>query len=341
MSTSTHIPPPPPAASVGDDAPPTAPSPVDGPPPLHAPNRREWARRTWRERLPVLAAWTGAAFVVMSVAGFASSRWALLDPYGQAIALVAAATALSVGSLWTFRSDRAGLVHLGKALWISATAAAIGAVWLAGSEALPHATRVVILVAGLTGVVHAGSQWLRRPDSHVLQFATLASAVYAAGPTGERLSDAFGTLPGEEWFTPIAGFFDPTLGSDAFLLVGIGHLVIGISWLMVSSLLPKAAGTVARISASVLIAYAALALNVLVNPVGAALALVIVASYLIVGIAMEDGLLTVIGSVGALVSGVKVIWSLFTGEVAVTITVFSAGVLMLGWAYQALRSRDA
>ncbi len=334
-----------PSGSTAPNFPPPAGAPLPPPPPratTPAPGQTiARPRRPWRERLPELVAGAGSALVVAAIVGFASSSWDLLGPYPQAMALAIGATLLSVGSLWSYRSDRSGLQHVGTALWVAGTAAAMGAIWLAGSTSAPDAARAAIGLAGLAGVVHAGAQWNRRRDSITLQFATLAAAVYAAGPIGSAIADRYRADLVEDLFLPIGGLFDLTLRSDAFLITGIGHLAIGVAWLVLAHHLADRASVTARVSGSLLVAYAALSFNVLTLPVGAALALLIVIAYLIAGIALEDALLLFIGSTGALVTGTRVIWSLFTGEVAVTITVFTAGVLMLGWAYRAASQRRA
>jgi len=82
-------------------------------------------------------------------------------------------------------------------------------------------------------------------------------------------------------------------------------------------------------------------LNVLAEPTGAVAALLIVLGYLVYGLVAEDPLLIVVGSVGALVAGTRVLTALFTGEVLATITVFVAGLAMIVWAFQAIRRRTA
>lgn len=96
----------------------------------------------------------------------------------------------------------------------------------------------------------------------------------------------------------------------------------------------------ARLGGSGLLGYAAMEFNVLAAPLGAVVALLLVLGYLVAGIVLDDVLLIVVGTIGALASGVKVIWALFSGEVAVTLTVFTVGLVMLGWATHAAQRRD-
>jgi hypothetical protein len=319
-------PPPPPGAAL---PPPRAPA-----PPAAAP------RRPWRSRLPEAVATVGALLVIAAIAGFLSSTWALLGDYGKSLVLAAAAVGLTIAGMWGERSGRRTFTTIVGLLWLTATAVLTGAASLATLAALPGAGRVAISVAGLVGAAHALLVLQRRPDSPLQQLAVAGAALYAAGPIGTDLADRFAwaQVP-DQLGLPLAGLLDPTITSDLFALTGIVHAVIGIAWLALGGTLTGRGATTARVGGTLVLAYAAMELNVLTNPLGAVAALLIVLGYLIAGLANDDGFLVGAGTIGALVCGIRVIWALFTGEVAVTLTVFTVGLLMLGWAYRAARRR--
>jgi hypothetical protein len=333
------------AASASDAAdaatnPPPPPPPPTGPP-LGPPTARPVTsspRRPWRQRLPEVVAAVGAVLVVLALAGFVSSTWALLDEYAKALALGIAAAGLTVAGLWA--DDRRGLNRIVPIVWATATAVTIGAVHVALVEAMPDATRIAIALAGVAGMTHAAVLWQRRSNSILMQLAAVGSAVFAAGPIGTSLTDRFDPALLPDLFRPLAGVFDPTVATDAFLIVAIAHLAIAVAWIAAGRILPGHAAHVARVGGSALLGYAALEFNVLASPIGAAIALIIVLGYLIAGVVLDDVFLVVVGTTGALATGVKVIWSLFTGEVAVTLTIFAVGLVMLGWAYRAAQGRD-
>lgn len=296
--------------------------------------------RAWRDRLPEVVAALGAGLVVLALAGFVSSTWEVLDAYGQAVALAAAGAALTVAGLWADGSGRRTFAALVPTLWATATAVVVAALDTALGAALPAAGRVAIALAGAGGAVHAALLWRRRPDAFLTQLAIVAAALFAAGPVGTALSDTWADADGVELLRPLVGLLDPTAATDAFALVAGLHLAIGVAWLVAARDLATRPAHLARVGGTVVVGYAALELNVLANPMGAALALLVVLGYLVAGLLTDDLFLVVAGTVGALATGVKVIWSLFSGEVAVTLTVFSAGLAMLGWAYRAARRRD-
>lgn len=322
-------PPPPPPAGSGRLAPPPS-GPATARPP----------RRPWRERLPEVIATIGAGLVVLALVGFLSSTWEVLDEYAKALTLGAASAGLTVAGMWAEQSRRRTFTVLVPTLWATATAVLVGAVHVAGAEALPDATRIVIALAGVAGIAHAATLWQRRRDSLLLQLATVGSAVFAAGPVGSALSDRYEPSLLPELVRPLAGMFDPTVETDAFALVAVAHLAVAIGWILLGRALPGRAAHVARVGGSALVGYAAMEFNVLASPMGAVAALLVVLGYLVAGIVLDDVFLVVVGTVGALISGVKVIWSLFSGEVAVTLTVFGVGMAMLAWAYRAAQHRD-
>ena len=298
------------------------------------------AHRPWRERLPEVIAAVGAGLVVLALAGFVSSTWEVLDAYAKSLTLGAAAAALSVAGSWADTSGRRTFTALVPTVWATGSAVLVGAVHVAATAAMPEATRVGIALAGVAGLAHAATLWHRRRDAILLQLAAVGSAVYAAGPIGTALTDRYeaSLLPG--LVRPLAGVFDPTVETDAFVIVAVAHLAIAVAWILVGRLLPGRAAHVARVGGSALVGYAAMEFHVLASPLGAVAALLVVLGYLVAGLVLDDVFLVVVGTVGALVSGVKVIWSLFSGEVAVTLTVFGLGLVMLAWAYRAAQQRD-
>ena len=325
------------AAAAPHDAPP--PPPPTGPP-LGGPRTARPPRRPWRERLPEVVATIGAGLVLLALAGWVSSSWQLLDAYGQAVALGAAAAALTVAGLWADQSGRRTFTALVPMVWATGTAVLVAAVHVALVTAMPEATRIAIALAGTAGVAHAAALWRRRPDAMLSQLATVGAAVFAAGPIGTSLADRYETSLLPELVRPLAGLVDPTVATDAFLLVAVAHLAIAVAWLGLGRVLTGRPAHVARIGGSALVGYAAMEFNVLELPLGAVLALLVVLGYLIAGIVLDDVFLVVVGTVGALATGVKVIWSLFSGEVAVTLTVFAVGLAMLAWAYRQAGRRD-
>lgn len=296
--------------------------------------------RSWRTRLPEVVATVGALLVIAAIAGFLSSTWALLGDYPKSLVLGAAAVGLTIAGTWAEKSGRRTFTTIVGLLWLTATAVLTGAASLAALTALPDAGRLAIGVAGVVGAAHALLLLQRRPDSPLQQLAVAGAALYAAGPVGSGLADRFtwAQLP-DQLGLPVAGLLDPTITSDLFVVTGIVHALIGVAWLALGGTLTGRGATTARVGGTLVLAYAAMELNVLENPLGAVAALLIVLGYLIAGLVRDDGFLVGAGTIGALVSGIRVIWALFTGEVAVTLTVFTVGLLMLGWAYRAAQRR--
>lgn len=296
-------------------------------------------RRPWRERLPEVVAGVGAGLVVLALAGFLFSTWDGLGEYAKALTLAAAAAGLTVAGLWADQSGRRTFAALVPMLWATGTAVLTGAVHIAGIEAMPDASRVAIALAGMAGLAHAVALWRRRPEGILLQLAAAGAAVYGAGPIGSSLADRYNPTQLPELLRPLVGVFTPTVETDAFAIVAIGHLVVAVAWMALGRVLPGRAAHVARVGGSALVGYAAMEFHVLASPIGATAALLIVLGYLIAGIALDDVFLIVVGSAGALVTGVKVIWALFSGEIAVTLTIFAVGLAMLAWAYRAAQQR--
>lgn len=117
--------------------------------------------------------------------------------------------------------------------------------------------------------------------------------------------------------------------------------MVAIVWMLIGLQLDHAgAARTARIGGPLLLGWAILEFNAMAAPIGAAVALLLVIGFLIVGIALEDGLLISLGALAGMVTGLRTVWSLFTGEVAVTITIAVAGVVMLAVAMHIARGRS-
>ena len=350
MTTTTHQTPvggtpptvPPPDATTRLDTPPPPPPgsmPVGPPPAGTLPTAARPPRRPWRDRLPELVAAIGTTLVAMAVVGFLSSTWEQLGQVEKAMVLGGAALGLTVAAGWAEVSSRRLLSNITSMLYLSATLCVAAAVTLVGREVLPDGGRLAVALGGVAAAVHAGVVLQRDRGSVLRQLGLLAGLLYAAGPFGTAVSDRWEPGDVELFFHPLRGLVDPVFTSDAFLLTGLLHAVIGGVWLLLSRELDGRAATAARVGGSAVLAYAALELNVLTAPVGALLALLIVLGYLVYGMVTDEGGLVVAGAVGALVAGVRVLAALFSGEVVVTIATFAAGITMLAWAVRAARAR--
>ena len=339
------VPPPPPAASD------RIPSPADtwqppgtsaaAPPRQKPPMTARAPRVPWRQRVPELVATIGVLLVIAAVGGFLSSTWEDITQYEKALVLGAAAVAFTAAGVWADRADRRAFTALVPLLWAAGSATLLGSLTLAASTAAPGQARQSLAIAGLGTAAHAGWLLTRRPSSVIQQLSLLAALLFAAGPFGTATGDRFTWDTLELAGTPLVGLIDLTFTSDAFVITGIAHALIGVVWLALSHRLDGLAATVAKLAGSGVLAFAAMELNVLAEPTGAVAALLIVLGYLVYGLVAEDPLLIVVGSVGALVAGTRVLTALFTGEVLATITVFVAGLAMIVWAFQAIRRRTA
>lgn len=296
-----------------------------------------------RDRLPELLATAGVGLLVAAVAGFVVSRWTALDNLGQAGLLVAGSVVLTVQGTWSARRGGRLVQRLVPMSWASAAALTSVATQLVLEVGLPDLARVGIAGAGLAAAGHAGWLWRRRPRSVVLQLATVASALYAVGPIGRSVADGWEVVDPARWGgAPLVAIFgSDAVATDAFGPVALGHLLVAVAWIAVALRLDAVvAGRVGRIGGALLLAWSALELNTMASPIGASLALLVVLGFLVVGIALEDVLLIGFGSMAGLVTGLRTIWSLFTGETAVTVTVATAGVLLVLVALRLGRARD-
>ncbi len=317
--------------------------PTPGPTPR--PSRRSLVqlRAVLADRLPELLATAGVALLVAAVAGFVVSQWTALDNLGQAGLLVAGSVVLTVQGTWSARRPGRLLHRLVPLSWGAAAGLTLVATQLLLELGLPSSSRLAIAGAGMVAAAHAAWLWTRRPDSVVLQVAAVASAIYAAGPIGISLADAWDSADVLTWSTvPFLAIFGLDAGrTDAFAVVAAGHLLVAVAWVAVGLRLdhPVASRT-GRIGGALLLAWSALELNAVASPVGTSLALLVVLGFLVVGVALEDGLLIGFGAMAGLVTGLRTIWSLFNGETAVTLTVAVAGVALVLAALRLGRARD-
>lgn len=316
---------------------PAAPPDATRPPPVPGATPPQ---QRWRERMPELVALIGASLVALAVTGFLSSAWDAFTDVQKASVLGAAAAALTATGLLADRDRARRFEFVVGVFWATATLLVAAAVTLAGAATWPGAGRLTIAAGGLVALAHAAVLWRRRPASIVQQVATLAAAVYAAGPFGSTLSDRFTWEQVALIGKPLLGLTDPSVTSDAFLVTGLAHLLLGALWLAGARLLPSRAAATAQGLGTILLGFAALELNVLTSPVGAVAALAVVLGYLLYGLVSDDPALTVAGVVGTLIAGIRVLSALFSGQMLVTVLVFTGGLGMLGWAFHQMRRRQ-
>lgn len=291
------------------------------------------------ERMPELVATIGATLVTLAVGGFLASTWDTISQVQKAMILGAAAVGLTLAGLWADRHGRRLFDAVVGIAWATATLLTAAAVTLAAATTWPGYGRATIAAGGVAAAAHAVVLWRRRPESIVQQVALFAAAVYTAGPFGDALSDRFGWHDLVLLAQPLIGLTDPTFSSDRFLLTGLAHLGIGTLWLALAHQLRAGPGRAARTIGTVTVGFAALELNVLTSPVGAVAALAVVLGYLLYGLWADETTLIVVGGIGALVAGARVLTALFSGQVTVTLLVFAGGLAMIAWAFRQTRRR--
>jgi hypothetical protein len=329
QNPSTDLPPPSPATGAHWD-----------PPAAATPRQAARPRTPWRERLPELIGAIGALLVLAAVAGFLSAQWEQLDRIGKAIVLGAAAGGLTAAANWLEQRHSDRLTALTSMLWVTGSATLGAAVILGASVGLADMARITALLAGLAIAGHALLALRRSPGSPLRQLGVVAGALVAAGPFGTDIADRITWASVEQFFVPFAGLVDPTLTDDAFLITGIAHLVIGGAWLAWAVRTDGPAARAAWIGSTTLLAYAALQLHVLPYAIGAFAALLLVLAYLVHGMVTERTGQVVTGTIGALIAAGRVLWSLFSGEVVVTIAAFGVGLALLTWAVRARSAED-
>lgn len=307
------------------------------PPPPHA--RSGPPARLWRDRLPELVATVGAALVVAAIAGFVTSTWDQLALAHKAMALAAVAVGLTVAGVYV-DAARQRLSRVVALVLLCASVSVAASVTLFGYAAAPAAGRLAIAAGGLAAALHAGWVLSRDPASPTRVLGLGAALLYASGPAGSALADRFATMDTDALALPVRGVLDPTVVTDHFVLAGAGWALAGVVLLAVAGHLDARARHAAVVVATVALFGAAGMLNIATNPLGALVALCTVVGYLLFGIVTDRPGVTVTGAVGVLVAGTRVLWGLFSGEIAVTVAALAVGVTMLGWAVHAVRRRD-
>lgn len=298
-------------------------------------------RRYWRERLPELVGFVGAALVTVAIIGFLTAQWELLRDVEKAMVLGAAAAGLTAAGLWA-DAVRRPLEFVVGLCWVTATLLVAAAVTLAGAAGAGQPDRIVIAGAGLAAAVHAGLLLARRPSSTLQQGALFVALLYAIGPPGTAIADLWDWTRVETLIIdPLWGLFDPSHTVDAFAITGAGYLAVAVLWAVLATRLEGRAQRLGNVLAFTAAAAAGPQLNVLSSPVGAVAALGVVIAFLIVGLVAEKPLLVTAGAMGCLVAGVRVLAALFSGAALVTVLVFAGGLVMLAWAFHAMRSRRA
>ena len=292
-----------------------------------------------RERLPEIVGLIGAGLVAAAIVGFLTARWEFFSDVEKAMVLGSAAAGLTVAGLWADTGRRHLELVVGLC-WATATLLVGAAVTLTGAVVAGQPDRIVIASAGLAAAVHAGSLLARRPASTLQQGALFGALVYAIGPPGTAVVDVWDwSRAGTLLVDPVWGLFDPSYTVDAFALTGALYLVLGVAWLGLATRLGGRAQQVARALGVAAAAAAALQLNVLASPVGAVVALAVVLAFLVAGLLAGNPALLTVGTVGCLIAGTRVLAALFDGAAAVTILVFAGGLVMLAWAFRAMRRR--
>lgn len=312
-----------------------------GPPPPPPQPRRDGApHRPWRERLPELVATVGAILVVAAIAGFVTSTWDDLEIAHKAMALAAVAVGLTVAGVYVDTARQQASSRVVGLVLLCASVAVGASVTLFGYAAAPGSGRLAILAGGLAAALHAGWVLARDPASPTRVLGLAAALAYAAGPSGSALADRFSTMDPAVLLLPVRGVLDPTVTSDHLMLLGTGWSVVGVVLLFVATRLAARARHTAVVVATVALFAAAAMLNIATDPLGAFAALCIVVGYLLYGIVADRPGISTTGAIGVLVAGIRVVWGLFSGQVAVTVTALAVGVAMLAWAVHAVRGRS-
>lgn len=328
-------PPPPPEAG----GPPPPPDHADGPPPPWSPAGPPPSRRPWRDRLPELVAGVGTTLVVAAVAGFVTSTWEHLAMGHKAMVLAAVAVGLTIAAVFAEQAARRSLARVTSLVYLSASVSVAASATLFGYLADPAAGRAGILAGGLAAAVHAGWALARDHTSPIRALGLGTALLYAAGPAGTAASDRFSTMDPLALGPLLEGMLDPTVSSDVWLLPGAGWAVAGTVLVALSCRLAGAVRHATTTLATVALFGAALMLNIATNPLGALVALLVVTGYLLYGLVAGRSGIVIVGAIGTLLAGVRVLAGLFTGQVAVTVGALVAGVVMLAWAIRAARRR--
>jgi hypothetical protein len=289
----------------------------------------------WRDRLPELVGAIGLLLVVGATFGFLSATWEQLDGVGRGLVLAGGALGVTFVAVQLERRLRDGLASLVSMVWLAGTALLGSATLLLVAGATDTPSRVTAAVAGLVAAAHGAVALSRAPDRSLRQLGVVGGLLVAAGPFGTALTDRVDETLLVDLFRPIAGLLDPTFTAADFQLTGPAHLVIGLAWLLLGLRASGRAGRVAEVGATLLLGYAALELLVVPAPLGAFVALLVVLALLVHGLVTEQPGRIVAGAVLVLVCGGRVVWALFSGQVAVTVAALAVGLALLGWAVRA------
>lgn len=344
-----------------ETAPPPPPGPVLAPPP-HG-DRGHWSHhdaptpprdsggpaarptddeptRPWRDRLPELVGGIGTLLVLAAVVGFLSATWEELDRYGRALVLAGATGGLTAAALFVEQRDRERLASLTSMMWLAGAATLGASLTLALLELLDDGARAAVAVAGLGAAAYALAAVRRAPRSSLRQLGVPIALIYAAGPFGTAMSDRFGIDDLGALVDPVLALFLRDVASDDFALTGLLHLTIGAGWLLWATRTTGRTSRLAWIGSTSLLAFAALELHAVPSGIGAFGALLIVLGYLVFGLVAERGGAVAVGATGVMIAGSRVLWSLFSGEVATTIASFTVGLALLTWAVRARSAED-
>ena len=332
---------PPPSGATPPSRPEDAGGDRGGPPrPPTAPSQPARPPRGWRDRLPEITATIGTVLVVSAITGFVTSSWEELTLLHRAITLAAVAVGLTVAGVYAEAASRRSLDRVVSLVYLSASVSVAASGTLLGYTADPSAGRLAIAAGGLLAAVHAGWVLLRDPSSPTRALGVVAALLYAAGPAGQRMVDRFSTMDVVDLGIPLVGMADPTLRSDQFLLPGVAWAVIGVAVLGVAVRLPAPSRRLAQTTATLVLFASALMLNVLTDPVGAFAALCIVLGYAVYGWLANHAGMQVVGAIGVLIAGIRVLWGLFSGQLLITVSVLGVGLVLLIWSVRAARARS-
>jgi hypothetical protein len=309
------------------------PPPPPGPTPLTAP------RRGWRDRLPEITATIGTVLVVSAITGFVTSTWDELTLLHRAVTMAAVAVGLTVAGVYAESASRRSLDRVVSLVYLSASVSVAASGTLLGLATDPGAGRLAIAAGGLLAAVHAGWVLLRDQSSPTRALGVIAALLYAAGPVGQSIADRFSTMSVIDLGLPLVGMADPTLQSDTFLIPGVAWAAIGVALLAAAVRLPDRTRRVTQTTATVVLFAAALMLNVLTDPVGAFAALCIVLGYAVYGWLADHAGMQVVGAIGVLIAGIRVLWGLFSGQLVITVAVLAVGLALLIWSVRAARAR--
>jgi hypothetical protein len=313
--------------------------PSGGPPPPPGTTRPPAPRRSWRDRLPEITATIGTVLVVSAITGFVTSTWEELTLLHRAVTMAAVAVGLTVAGVYAEAASRRSLGRVVSLVYLSASVSVAASGTLLGLATDPGAGRLAIAAGGVLAAVHASWVLLRDQGSPTRALGVIAALLYAAGPVGQSIADRFSTMDVIDLGLPLVGMADPTLSSDSFLLPGVAWAVIGVALLAVAVRLPDRTRRVTQTTATLVLFAAALMLNVLTDPVGAFAALCIVLGYAVYGWLTDHPGMQVVGAIGVLIAGIRVLWGLFSGQLAITVTVLGVGLALLVWSVRAARGR--